>query len=67
MSVPHTLFRRIHESESVFGQRKSSRGFRRFLLQGLPKGSLEVGWLSIAHNLHKMAAVDANRPKMMQR
>nr|WP_240479974.1 transposase [Paenibacillus fonticola] len=37
--------RRMHEPESVFGQIKSNRGFRRFLLRGLPKVSLEVGWL----------------------
>ncbi|MFC4811110.1 transposase [Paenibacillus sp. GCM10023250] len=28
--------------------------------------SLEIGWLSIAHNLLKMAAVDSKRPKMLQ-
>ncbi|MFC4812958.1 IS1182 family transposase [Paenibacillus sp. GCM10023250] len=58
--------RRMHEPESVFGQLKNNRGFRRFLLRGLPKVSLEVGWLSIAHNLLKMAAVDSKRPKMLQ-
>ncbi|MCM3626919.1 transposase [Paenibacillus glycanilyticus] len=40
--------RRMHEPESVFGQIKNNRGFRRFLLRGLPKVSLEVGWLSLA-------------------
>ena len=50
--------RRMHEPESVFGQIKNNRGFRRFLLRGLPKVSLEVGWLSLAHNLLKKAAVD---------
>ncbi|MFB9328495.1 transposase, partial [Paenibacillus aurantiacus] len=48
----------MHEPESVFGQMKNNRGFRRFLLRGLPKVSLEVGWLSLAHNLQKKAAVD---------
>ncbi|MCK9860875.1 IS1182 family transposase, partial [Paenibacillus sp. ATY16] len=48
--------RRMHEPESVFGQIKNNRGFRRFLLRGLPKVSLEVGWLSLAHNLLKKAA-----------
>ncbi|SDI61324.1 Transposase DDE domain-containing protein [Paenibacillus naphthalenovorans] len=43
------------EPESVFGQMKSNRSFRRFLLRGLPKVSLEVGWLSLAHNLLKWA------------
>ena len=50
--------RRMIEPESVFGQIKNNRGFRRFLLRGLPKVSLEVGWLSLAHNLLKKAAVD---------
>jgi hypothetical protein len=50
--------RRMIEPESVFGQIKNNRGFRRFLLRGLPKVSLEVGWLSLAHNLLKKAAID---------
>lgn len=49
--------RRMTETESVFGQIKNNRGFRRFLLRGLRKVSLEVGWLSLAHNLLKWAAV----------
>jgi len=31
----------------------------RFLLRGLPKVSLEVWWLSLAHNLLKKASEDA--------
>ncbi len=50
---------RMIEPEPVFGDIKNNRGFRRFLLRGLPKVSLEVGWLSLAHNLLKMAAIDA--------
>ncbi|GAB6928888.1 IS1182 family transposase [Paenibacillus sp. JCM 10914] len=50
--------RRMIEPESVFGQMKNNRGFRRFLLRGLRKVSLEVGWLSLARNLLKKAAVD---------
>jgi hypothetical protein len=50
--------RRMIEPESVFGQMKNNRGFRRFLLRGLPKVSIEIGWLSLAHNLLKKAAVD---------
>ncbi|MGG3308058.1 transposase [Paenibacillus lautus] len=52
---------RMVEPESVFGQIKNNRGFRRFLLRGLHKVSLEVGWLSLAHNLLKKAANDHNR------
>jgi len=29
-----------------------------FLLRGMPKVSLEVGWLSLAHNLLTEAAID---------
>ncbi len=50
---------RMTEVESVFGHIKHNRGFRRFLLRGLPKVTLEVGWLCLAHNLLKKAAVDA--------
>lgn len=50
--------RRMIEPESVFGQMKNNRGFRRFLLRGLPKVSLEVGWLSLAHNLLKWATMN---------
>lgn len=58
--------RRMIEPESVFGQMKNNRGFRRFLLRGLPKVSLEVGWLSLAHNLLKMAAMDQKPEMAMQ-
>jgi hypothetical protein len=54
------------EPESVFGQIKNNRGFRRFLLRGLPKVSLEVRWLSLAHNLLKKAAVDRKREMAVQ-
>lgn len=49
--------RRMVEPESVFGQMKNNRGFRRFLLRGLSKVSLEVGWLSLAPNLLKWAVM----------
>nr|WP_229758019.1 transposase [Paenibacillus marchantiophytorum] len=51
--------RRMIEPEPVFGDIKNNRGFKRILLQGLPNVGLEVGWLSLAHNLLKKAAVDA--------
>ncbi|MRN52801.1 hypothetical protein GJB61_07290 [Paenibacillus sp. LC-T2] len=50
--------RRMTEPESVFGQLKNNRGFRRFLLRGIEKVTLEVGWLSLAHNLLKQATND---------
>jgi len=42
--------------ESVFGQFKGNRSFRRFSLRGLAKVSIEIGLISIAHNLLKKAA-----------
>uniref|UniRef100_UPI00406CEB6A transposase n=1 Tax=Paenibacillus sp. FSL L8-0340 TaxID=2954685 RepID=UPI00406CEB6A len=42
----------------MFGQLKNNRGFRRFLLRGMEKVTLEVGWLSLAHNLLKQATND---------
>ncbi|MDT0126150.1 transposase [Paenibacillus sp. RRE4] len=55
--------RRMIEPESVFGQLKNNRGFRRFLLRGLQKVSLEVGWLCLAHNLLKKVALTEKRKK----
>lgn len=42
--------------EPVFGQIKSNHGFKRFLLKGLTKTEVEIGLLSIAHNLRKWKA-----------
>lgn len=53
--------RRMTEPESVFGQLKNNRGFRRFLLRGMENVTLEVGWLSLAHNVLKLAATDQKR------
>nr|WP_226991828.1 transposase [Paenibacillus sabinae] len=53
--------RRMTEPESVFGQLKNNRGFQRFLLRGVEKVTLEVGWLSLAHNSLKQATVDQKR------
>jgi transposase len=49
--------RRMVEVESVFGQFQVNRSFRRFFLRGLTKVNIEVGLLSLAHNLLKKAAV----------
>ncbi|MBW4837915.1 MAG: IS1182 family transposase [Paenibacillaceae bacterium] len=57
---------RMHEPESVFGQVKNNRGFRRFLLRGLSKVSLEVGWLSLAHNLLKVGQLSQKTKKIDQ-
>jgi transposase len=46
--------KRCVEPEPVFGQIKWNRGFKRFLLRGLPKINCEFGIVAIAHNLKKM-------------
>ena len=46
--------KRAIEVEPVFGQIKWNRGFKRFLLRGLPKITAEFGLVAIAHNLKKM-------------
>ncbi|CAM3738872.1 Transposase DDE domain-containing protein [Alicyclobacillus pomorum] len=43
----------------MFGQLKANRGFRRFHLRGLLKTHIEVGLVSLAHNLMKKAALSA--------
>lgn len=49
--------RRPVEVESVFGQIKNNRGFRRFLLRGLEGVGVEFGLLALAHNLMKWQTV----------
>ena len=39
--------------ESVWGQIKQDRGFRRFMLRGLPKVQAEWGLVALAHNMIK--------------
>ncbi|GMX60114.1 hypothetical protein Elgi_68810 [Paenibacillus elgii] len=58
--------RRMVEPEPVFGDIKNNRGFKRFLLRGLPKVSLEVGWFSLAHILMKKVEVDAKSKGVKQ-
>ena len=41
--------------EPVFGQIKSNKGYKRFLLRGLTKVEIETGLLAIGHNLKKIA------------
>ena len=41
--------------ETVFGDIKYNRHFKRFLLRGLEKTEIEAGLISLAHNLRKMA------------
>ena len=48
--------KRPWDVESVFGNIKSNHGFRRFMLRGKQKVSIEIGLLAIAQNLRKKAA-----------
>jgi len=47
---------RCHDVETVFGQIKQNKGFRKFNLRGKAKVEVEFGILAIAHNLAKLAA-----------
>lgn len=47
---------RSTEVETVFGHIKHNMGFRRFHLRGLEKVNIELGLVSIAHNMSKLAA-----------
>lgn len=46
---------RCHDVETVFGQIKNNKGFRRLHLKGLKKVDIEIGLIALAHNLRKMA------------
>lgn len=46
---------RCHDVETVFGQIKNNKGFRRFHLKGLKKVDIEIGLIALAHNLRKKA------------
>ena len=48
--------RRAADVEPVFANLKHNHGFRRFLLKGMSKNEVEIGLLSIAHNLRKWKA-----------
>lgn len=48
--------RRPADVEPVFGNIKSNKNFKRFLLKGIVKTEIEWGLLCIAHNLKKIAA-----------
>jgi len=48
--------RRAADVEPVFANLKHNHGFRRFLLKGISKTEVEIGLLSIAHNLRKWKA-----------
>ena len=41
--------------ETIFGDIKRNRGFRRFLLRGLEKVDHEMRMVAMGHNIRKMA------------
>jgi tmRNA-binding protein len=47
---------RCCDTEPVFAQIKHNHHFRRFLLRGIDKVTIEIGLLALAHNLRKKAA-----------
>lgn len=47
---------RCFDTEPVFAQIKYNHQFKRFLLRGLDKVTVEIGLLALAHNLRKKAA-----------
>lgn len=49
----HYRKKRSIEPEPVFGNIKQNKGYKRFLLRGKDKVEIEVGLISIAHNLKK--------------
>ena len=48
------LDRRKHDVEPTFGDIKHNMGFRKLLLRRLPKATIEVGLVSMAHNIKKI-------------
>jgi transposase len=47
--------KRCADVEPIFANMKQNKNFRRFLLRGLEKVSVEIGLFAIAHNLSKWA------------
>lgn len=47
---------RCHDTEPVFANIKNNHQFRRFMLRGIEKVTVETGLLAIAHNLRKKVA-----------
>jgi hypothetical protein len=47
---------RCYDTEPVFANIKHNHQFRRFMLRGIQKVSIETGLLALAHNLRKKAA-----------
>lgn len=58
---------RSTDVETVFGNLKQNNGFRRFLLRGLKKVTIEMGLMAIMHNIKKIKSfVESKTRKMIQ-
>jgi len=51
----HYRSQRPVDVEAVFGNIKHNHNFKRFLLRGMGKVEIELGLISLAQNLRKMA------------
>jgi DDE family transposase len=52
--------RQRYEVEAVFGNIKQNKGFRRFMLRGLEKVTIETGLIALAHNLKRLSTKKGN-------
>jgi transposase len=52
--------RQRYEVEGVFGNIKQNKGFRRFMLRGLDKVTIETGLIALAHNLKRLSTKRGN-------
>ena len=48
--------RRCYDTEPVFANIKHNHHFKRFMLRGIEKVTVETGLLALAHNLRKKTA-----------
>jgi len=54
--------KRCWDVEPIFANWKQNKGFRRFRLRGKDKVGIEIGLISLAHNLQKMAKAKTKAP-----
>lgn len=52
---------RCHDVEPVFANIKNNHGFKRFMLRGKQKVTIETGLLALAHNLRKKACQNTQK------
>lgn len=50
--------KRCYDTEPVWGNNKNNHHFKRFMLRGTTKVTVEIGLLSLAQNLRKKAAIN---------